>query len=332
MGLITKEVEITPKSKAIQHYKNLGYSFKVGDTITVPVEHLQEKSSINVKCECDYCEAKFITKYRCFRRSISSVIPKIACKNCRYKKHVEVMKEKYGVENISQLDDVKIKKYNTNIKRYGMLYVQTDECKQKIIETDLKKYGMYHTQNDNIKQKTISTNILKYGCENPFQSFEIQEKIRTQLYKNNTVPTSSQQLYLCHLYNMELNYPIKKWNADMCDIDNKIIVEYNGGGHMLSVKHGELTLEDFTQKEIVREQMIKRDGYKIIHICSLKDYLPSDEILLNMLSNSKQYFSDYPNHSWISFDIDEGLVKNAENKDGVLFDYGKLRKITKKDL
>lgn len=110
MGLITKVVEITPKSKAIQHYKNLGYSFKVGDTITVPVEHLQEQSSINVKCECDYCETKFITKYRCFRRSISSVIPKIACKNCRHKKYVEVMKEKYGIENISQLDDVKIKK------------------------------------------------------------------------------------------------------------------------------------------------------------------------------------------------------------------------------
>ena len=64
-----------------------------------------------------------------------------------------------------------------------------------------------------------------------------------------------------------------------------------------------------------------------MRIISLKDKLPSDEILLQMLSEAKQYFFDYPNHSWIEFNIDTSTVRNAEQKDGVFFDYGKLRKI-----
>ena len=64
-----------------------------------------------------------------------------------------------------------------------------------------------------------------------------------------------------------------------------------------------------------------------MRIISSKDKLPSDEILLQMLSEAKQYFSDYPNHSWIEFNIDTSTVRDAEQKDSVFFDYGKLRNI-----
>ena len=67
-------------------------------------------------------------------------------------------------------------------------------------------------------------------------------------------------------------------------------------------------------------------------IISSKDLLPSDEILLQMLSDAKQYFSDYQNHSWIEFDIDNSVIRNAENKNGVSYDFGKLRKINKSDI
>ena len=46
-----------------------------------------------------------------------------------------------------------------------------------------------------------------------------------------------------------------------------------------------------------------------------------------MLEKSKQYFSDYPNHSWIEFDIDNSCIRNAEEKSEIHFDYGELRNI-----
>ena len=83
---------------------------------------------------------------------------------------------------------------------------------------------------------------------------------------------------------------------------------------------------------MVRSLVIKKEGYKQIEIVSRKDYLPSDEVLLQMLSDAKQYFSEFPIHSWITFDIDEGIVKNAECKEGCSYFYGELRKIKKYDL
>lgn len=69
-----------------------------------------------------------------------------------------------------------------------------------------------------------------------------------------------------------------------------------------------------------------------MHIISATDFLPSDEILLQMLDYTKQYFSDYPNHSWIEFNIDSSTVRNAEQKEGSFFNYGDLRKIKESDV
>ena len=45
-----------------------------------------------------------------------------------------------------------------------------------------------------------------------------------------------------------------------------------------------------------------------------------------MLEQAKQYFNA-TNHTWVAYDIDTSLVRNAENKEGVFFDFGELRKI-----
>ena len=38
--------------------------------------------------------------------------------------------------------------------------------------------------------------------------------------------------------------------------------------------------------------------------------------LLQILEETRQYFSQYPNHSWIEFSIDTSVMRNAEYKDG----------------
>ena len=64
-----------------------------------------------------------------------------------------------------------------------------------------------------------------------------------------------------------------------------------------------------------------------MHIVSTTDKLPSDPVLFQMLENAKSYFSDYPEHSWIEYNIDTSTVHNAEHREGVFFDYGELRTI-----
>ena len=61
-------------------------------------------------------------------------------------------------------------------------------------------------------------------------------------------------------------------------------------------------------------------------IISSKDYLPSDTILLEMLEQARTYFTT-TSHTWIEYNIDTSTMRNAENKDGIYFDYGDLRKI-----
>ena len=329
MGLITKEVILMPKGKAYAYYKNLGYKWEKGESITVLIQDLQPHSNIIIECQCDYCNKIFNQNFNIYNRAKDSIIPKIACSKCSAIKQSEVLMATYGVSNISQIPGITEKKFQTNYSKYGMLYVQTEECKQKIMETDIRKYGTpHHVLNEEVRQKQIATNILKFGTPNPFENSEIQEKSKRTKYKNGVVPTSRQQKYICDLYNMSLNYPIKKWNVDMVDLINKLAIEYDGGGHFLQIEFGSMTIEEFNQKERVREIMIKREGYKQIRIISCKDLLPSDEILLQMLSDAKQYFSDYPEHSWIKYDIDNGIVRNAENKDGIPYFYGELRKIS----
>jgi hypothetical protein len=85
-------------------------------------------------------------------------------------------------------------------------------------------------------------------------------------------------------------------------------------------------------RELYRNIAIKNADIKQIRIVSTKDKLPQDETLLQMLEHSKEYFSNYPNHSWIEFNIDASTVRNAEQKDGVFFDYGNLRTIKESDL
>lgn len=95
---------------------------------------------------------------------------------------------------------------------------------------------------------------------------------------------------------------------------------------------GLLMLKGFNNNEIIRDKNIKQNGYKLMKIISSKDRLPSDEILLHIFNFSKTYFRQYPNHSWIEWYLDKGIYRNAENKEGVPFNFGELRRIKKDEV
>ena len=359
MGIITEKVKLKIGSRNFKYYKELGYDFKhVGDEIEVKISDLPKHTKTKVVIRCDMCKEKEMLVNYCDYNKVLDNTGNYVCKDCAPKKRKETNESKYGVSSVSQSIEVKERIRQTNILRYGVdNYAKTDECKEKIKQTSLGKYGnSHHLQNENVKKKRYETNLSRYGVKHTLcvpdirerisrtnierygssiasQSPEIREKIAKTLYDNSSQKSSRQQRYICKLFSGVLNFPVKYYNADIYLPNDNLIVEIDFGGHTLSVKTGKITQEEFNQKEIVRNNVIKREGYKQMRIISSKDYLPSDEILLQLLSYSKEYFSK-TSHTWISWDIDNSKMINAENKDsnGVFFDFGELRKIKKSDV
>lgn len=379
MGILTKEVEVKLWGTNIKHYRNLGYSGKQGDIITVNVEDLSDGCNVRVTVACDYCGRECNPRYVEYHNSIE-MDGTYACMYCAIHKAEKTMLKKFGVPNYSSTQECRGKVVNTMQSRYGINHVseseeflrrkqdnnkkkygvehtfQVKEFRDKGIQTNLQRYGTEYatqskeiqerirntteqrfgvsnaSQSEKIKEKILQTNLSRYGHENPAQSPEVREKMSKTLYANSSQKSSKQQRYINELYRGILNFPVKYYCADIYLPDDNLIIEYDGGGHMLNVVMGRETVEEYNYKEIVRFNVIKNEGFKQMKIVSNSDKLPSDSILLQMLSNARNYFSEHPNHSWIEFNLDTSLVRNAENKQGVPYDFGTLRRIKDEDL
>lgn len=355
--LLTKEVEVIPSGKNIKYYKDLGYDSKCHVPLMVKVEDLPKSSNKYVEVLCDYCNKEtFSIRYHDYNKE-KRHIDKHACKNCWLRKLEDVnlikygvkntfqlkgvqekckasIKSRYGVSNPLQSKEIKNKQSQTIFDTYGVYNIsQLDEVKKQKVQTMLKHFGVDNAaKSEEIKEKTRNTNLQKYGVPYTQQSPEVRAKVNETLCKNGAQKTSKQQLYLHSLYGGEINYPILYYATDICLPKENLVIEYDGGGHDLRVTLGRLTQEEFNQKEIVRNNIIKREGYKQMRIISSKDKLPSDTILLQMLSEARNYFSTYPNHSWIEFNIDTSTIRNAEYKGGIPYYFGSLRIIKESDL
>ena len=104
---------------------------------------------------------------------------KCAMNSDKVKQHCkDLLQEKYGVDNVYQLESVKNKIKQTCIEKYGVdNYRKTEESKIKIRETSLKRYGTeYPSQSQLFKDKVKNTNREKYGYDYGLQSPEIKQK------------------------------------------------------------------------------------------------------------------------------------------------------------
>jgi very-short-patch-repair endonuclease len=242
----------------------------------------------------------------------------------------ETIMDRYGCENVFQLEDIKQKSIETNRKKYGVdYYNQTNEHKERIKSTNLEKYGVeYASQSPEFKEKVRETNIKRYGVPVPTQNKYIQAKSRITLFENNTAPTSFQQKYLHSLIGGMLNYPIGNISADIAFTDEKIIVEYDGGGHWLSVIHGNITMEEFNKKETKRQYYLLNQGWKIIRFISRKDLLPSDIEIVNLVNTCINYLNS--GRHWIEIDIDNKFIKCSQYKKEITFN--SLREVSKQKI
>lgn len=103
----------------------------------------------------------------------------------RTKKTRETNLERYGVENVSQLDAVKKKKVETLLVNYGVTNPSlSDEIKKKRVDTFVDRFGYDNPyKNPDVKRKVAETNLKKYGVENVFMSNDFQKKASETIFQ-----------------------------------------------------------------------------------------------------------------------------------------------------
>lgn len=214
--------------------------------------------------------------------------------------------EKYGVEHALQSKTIMSKMQRTIEEKYGVKHImELDGIKDKIKETNLEKYGVDHyTKTQEYKTRVKNTNLIKYGVEWSLQNDGVRNKITQTLFKNNAVATSKQQRHLCDIFNGELNVPIERFCADIVLPNEMIVIEYDGGGHDLQVKFGNMTHDEFYKKQMNRNYILYRNNYRLVRIISSKDKLLKDEDFIKLLDIAKEYFN-HNNRHWVEINIDE---------------------------
>lgn len=88
------------------------------------------------------------------------------------------IKQKYGVEYITQNEEIKEKIKQTNLEKYGV------ECNLQLFSGSENSKKIWNEQGNLIKEKIKQTSLNKYGTESPNQSEIVKNKIKiTKLEK-----------------------------------------------------------------------------------------------------------------------------------------------------
>lgn len=226
-----------------------------------------------------------------------------------YQKTLATVKERYNVNSVQAIPGVREKREATMFKKYGAINTRyVPEIEEKIKKTNIKKYGGSSPFcSKEVREKAKETLMEKYDVDNPFFIPGVWEKVHQ---KTRSAIYSSPQKKLAELYNGELNYPIDNYFIDIFFDREKICLEYDGTGHDLSVRRGNISKKDFQRKEVIRYKTLKRNGYKQARIVKTKnDKLPPKNILLQIKEIMFDFLlSEKEKHYYIYFLIDEQKI------------------------
>lgn len=192
--LLTKEVEVRWSGSNRKHYESLGYVYPYKcEKFIVPIEHLADGSTTKVKVKCDIC-GKIMDRQ--WNHYLKHHDPEFGdtCQKCNNIKRKRTLNNEYGVDNVSQLQEIKDKKIETCNENFSVDHpFQSKEVQYKSQETCLEKYGKeYYSQTDECKIKFKQTCSERFGVDYPMRSKEVQEKSRQTCFENYGVEYPSQ--------------------------------------------------------------------------------------------------------------------------------------------
>lgn len=148
--------------------------------------------------KCQYCGKE--AEFKSFSLGYKDICDS---KECKHKHRIETVTktnlEKYGVENVSQLESIKKKKIENVFNHYGVYdYLNSEQNKHNMYDEN----GVQKAQSEEAKEKRKKTLLERYGTTDVFKinngreksnSKEGREKAKQTLLKNHGV-TSTRKL------------------------------------------------------------------------------------------------------------------------------------------
>ena len=132
--------------------------------------------------------------------------------------------------------------------------------------------------------------------QNPQLEAKIKEKFRDVMLNCAAKGSAPQQKLADRFrnlgYQVEYNCRLSDMRVDMI-IDGSIVVEYDGSGHDIQVRIGNITAGQLSKNDYARDKVCKNLGYKVIRIKSKKDIVPdtnSLEFLIKTVKESENSF------------------------------------------
>ena len=136
-----KNINVSISYRNISHYRKLGYNPIINKDLSIEIEDLSNGSHVLITAICDLCKIENNIKYHKYidnkeRHGF------YGCKKCSRQKASLTMLDKYGVSNVSELNECKTKRANTCMERYGyktnLISPESKKENEKIL---LDKYG-----------------------------------------------------------------------------------------------------------------------------------------------------------------------------------------------
>ena len=97
---------------------------KIGEMFNVKTIDLLSSSHVLIHVKCDICGKEKFMIYREYLSNFENGKYFCCSRKCSVGKKVNTVFEKYGVKNVSQHEEIKEKKLQTNINNYGEIYMK----------------------------------------------------------------------------------------------------------------------------------------------------------------------------------------------------------------
>lgn len=141
--------------------------------------------------------------------------------------------------------------------------------------TCLARYGVDHPMRDpTVRAKVEATDRANHGGLRAMQTQATKERVlRGILAGRGAIPTSRAQRALCAALGARLNLLVPGTGAvvDCALAGVRVAVEYDGGGHDLSVALGQLTAAEFAARERARTARLLAAGWRVVRVVDPRD-------------------------------------------------------------
>jgi hypothetical protein len=219
--------------------------------------------------------------------------------------------ERFGGVSPSKSHQVLEKMRKTTIDRYGVDNIMKSNIgKERVKQTNLKRYGVeWAIKHIDIRKKISKSNIERYGVENPSQNIEIKKKRqRTNLKKYGKITASQNEDIKNKIKNTNLKRYGVEWTSQIDKVKNKI-----------RQRRGILdsTMEILQNKNLLNDLLQKHNGFDSAKILGISDVTISRYARLHGIrdgfrSNLEQSVAKWLNETGLFFRTDRTILNGFE--------------------